>query len=178
MQFNVARLLQGPVGTSQVHTLDAAFALLKDTQTDRVWGRAQITGVIEGVWVNASLEATVTYACSRCLQDFLLGVRFQLDEIYSSVMDVFTGASLPLPEDADPNFTIDSHHVVDITEGVRQSTILALPMKPLCRDDCAGICPDCGVNRNEAHCNCQGRDMDPRWAPLLNGSSLGIGRQE
>jgi len=167
MQFNVARLLKGPVGTNQRHTLNVTFAPDEDTQTDHVQGWACLMRVDQGVWVSGSLEATAVCACSRCLQEFPLSVQFRLDDIYLPVMDVTTGASLPLPEEADPHFTIDGHHVLDITEAVRQSTILALPMKPLCQADCAGICPECGVNRNEARCACQSGGIDPRWAPLL-----------
>ena len=167
MQFNVARLLKESVGTSHRHTIDATFAPLEDTQTDRVWGQLQLMRVSEGVWVSGSLDATATCVCSRCLQDSPLSLRFQLDEIYVPVVDITTGASLPLPEDADASFTIDEHHVLDITEAVRQSIIVALPMKPLCRAECAGICTECGANRNEARCTCKALRIDPRWIPLL-----------
>ena len=169
MQFNVARLLKGPVGTSQYHTLNVTLAPQEDAPAKYVRGWVQLTYVDRGVWVSGALEATAVCACSRCLQDFPLSVQFHLDDIYFPVVDVTTGAPLPLLEDADPDFTIDDHHVLDITEAVRQSTILALPMKALCRADCAGICPECGVNRNEARrCACQSEKIDPRWAPLLN----------
>ena len=171
MQFNVARLLKWSVGTSHRQTLDATFTPLEDTQTNRVWGQLQLIRVNEGVWVSGSLDATVTCVCSRCLQDSPLSLRFQLDEIYVSVVDITTGASLPLPEDADASLTIDEHHVLDITEAVRQSIIVALPMKPLCRADCAGICTECGANLNEASCTCKALRMDPRWIPILKLSS-------
>ena len=167
MQFNVARLLRGPVGTNQYHTLDVTFAPQEGTRIDHIRGRVRLMCVNQGVWVSGALDATVVCACSRCLQVVPLSVQFHLDDIYLPVVGVATGAPLPLSEDIDPNFTIDDHHMLDITEAVRQSTILALPMKPLCQADCAGICPECGVNRNEARCACRSERIDPRWASLL-----------
>lgn len=167
MQFNVAHLLKGPVGTSQQHTLNVTFVPQEDIQIGHVSGWVRFMRVVQGVWVSGSLEATARCTCSRCLQEVPLSVQFQLDDIYFSLVDVTTGTPLHLPDEADPGFTIDDHHVLDITEAVRQSTILALPMKPLCRADCAGICPDCGVNRNEVDCSCKSIGIDPRWAPLF-----------
>lgn len=171
MHFNVAHLLKGPVGTSQQHTVNVTFVPQEDTQIGHVSGRVRLMRVVQGVWVSGSLEATARCTCSRCLKEVPLSVQFCLDDIYFPVVDVATGALLRLPEEADSGFIIDDHHVLDITEAVRQSTILALPMKPLCRADCAGICPDCGVNRNEVDCFCKSIGIDPRWALLLNHST-------
>jgi len=156
------------VGTNQHCTFDVTLEPQQEAQADRVRGVLCLTRVDSGVWVSGALEAMTTCGCSRCLQDFRLSTQLHIDDIYFPVTDITTGAPLPLPEEADLGFTIDQHHVLDITEAVRQSTILALPMKPLCRADCAGICPECGVNRNEATCSCQSGAIDPRWTPLLN----------
>ena len=168
MQFNVAHLLKGSVGTSERHILDLPLVPLEDTQTDQVRGRLSLTRVIDGVWVSGELQVSAVCGCSRCLQDFPISVQFQLDEIYSPVVDVKTGVRLSLPEEAEPNFTVDDHHVLDIAEAVRQLTILATPMKPLCWAECAGICPQCGADRNEVRCVCQSEEIDTGWAPLFN----------
>ncbi|MBI4201254.1 MAG: DUF177 domain-containing protein [Chloroflexi bacterium] len=174
MQFNVAHLLKGPVGTSEHHELDATFVPIEYSRTDRVWGTLCLTSVNNGVWVSGSLKATAVCTCSRCLKDFPIWVQFDLDEIYRPVVEDVTGTPLAASQDVEPGFTIDEHHhVLDITEAVRQSTIVALPMKPLCRDSCAGLCPECGGNRNEAGCTCQGADIDPRWRVLLGLANLG-----
>ena len=167
MRFNVAHLLRGSVGTSRRYSLDFILASAGDTQTDHVWGELQLMCALGGIWVHGLLGATAVCTCSRCLWDFSLSVRFQVDEVYVPVADITTDAFLSLSERTDSNFTIDEHYVLDISEAVRQSVILALPMKPLCLADCAGICPDCGVNRNEAHCHCESEQLDPRWVPLL-----------
>jgi len=55
---------------------------------------------------------------------------------------------------------------MDLTEPVRQALLVALPMKPLCREDCAGICPQCGANRNETQCGPAEETVDDRWSGL------------
>ena len=65
---------------------------------------------------------------------------------------------------ASRTMTIDQ--VLDLSEAVRQYALLALPMKPLCQEDCAGLCPQCGANLNGGSCSC-GRDcISSPWAQL------------
>jgi uncharacterized protein len=63
-------------------------------------------------------------------------------------------------------FTIDEYHVIDLTEAIRQYTLLALPMKLLCREVCAGLCSSCGHNLNQGPCNCLPRDTGLNWSGL------------
>jgi uncharacterized protein len=49
---------------------------------------------------------------------------------------------------------------------VRDALLLDLPAKPLCRDDCAGLCATCGIDRNHGSCDCHTEELDPRWAAL------------
>jgi uncharacterized protein len=69
-------------------------------------------------------------------------------------------------EDLDEALTIDEHHELDLSEVIRQGLWLAAPMDALCRPDCAGICPECGGNRNLGECECSEPAIDPRWAAL------------
>ena len=63
-------------------------------------------------------------------------------------------------------FIIDEHHVLDLSEAVRQYALVVIPMKPVCREDCAGLCPGCGCNLNREQCNCPSQPADPRWLEL------------
>jgi uncharacterized protein len=63
-------------------------------------------------------------------------------------------------------FAIDDGREIDLSEAVRQYILLAMPMKPLCREDCAGLCPRCGCNRNIDSCDCSDSGVDPRFAVL------------
>jgi uncharacterized protein len=55
---------------------------------------------------------------------------------------------------------------IDLGQLVREQFYLSLPMKPLCRQDCAGLCPECGTNLNVSRCECEHRWIDPRMAAL------------
>jgi len=67
-------------------------------------------------------------------------------------------------EDVDISYYTDDQ--IDLIELLREQFYLALPMKPLCREDCRGLCPQCGVNRNTGTCECEPGWEDPRLAPL------------
>ena len=61
---------------------------------------------------------------------------------------------------------IDEHNILDLAEAVRQYALLAMPMKPLCRENCVGLCPTCGCNLNERSCKCPTSPVDPRWVRI------------
>ncbi|HUP28016.1 MAG TPA: DUF177 domain-containing protein, partial [Chloroflexia bacterium] len=63
-------------------------------------------------------------------------------------------------------FDIDANHMMDLSEPVRQAILVALPMKPLCREDCKGLCPNCGANWNDGLCDCTPEQMDNHWVGL------------
>jgi uncharacterized protein len=90
-----------------------------------------------------------------------------IEEEYFPIIDVSSDTPLSLPGELG-SFTIDEHHVLDLTEAIRQYALLAVPMKPLCREDCAGLCPGCGRNLNQGGCDCPPQEADPRWAKLKN----------
>jgi uncharacterized protein len=57
---------------------------------------------------------------------------------------------------------------LDVDEIVKEQILLAVPTRMLCREDCKGICPQCGVDKNTGECNCETKEIDPRWAALKN----------
>jgi uncharacterized protein len=59
-----------------------------------------------------------------------------------------------------------AHDNVDLEPVVREAVMLELPIAPVCREDCKGLCPTCGVNRNDTSCNCDNEVKDPRWSAL------------
>jgi uncharacterized protein len=71
-----------------------------------------------------------------------------------------------ITEEKEGAFTLDSRHILDLGEAIRQHAITNRPMKPLCRPDCRGLCPTCGANRNQQPCECKEASADPRWSAL------------
>jgi uncharacterized protein len=90
----------------------------------------------------------------------------QVEEEFFPTVDVPTGRSLSAPPDVEEGMLIDSNHVLDLSDTIWEYTVTDLPMKPLCRDDCSGLCQFCGMNRNQNSCECANQDIDSRWLPL------------
>jgi len=76
-----------------------------------------------------------------------------------------TGTPLDISDDIG-HFTIDKNHILELNEAIRQYTLLVMPMKPLCREDCFGLCQKCGKNLNQGPCDCPKQEIDPRWSKL------------
>ena len=85
------------------------------------------------------------------------------------MIDINTGVVVRQDDDRDSIFTIDQNHILDLTEAIRQYTVMNLPMKPLCDTNCRGICPNCGIIRVIGHdCDTGALVSDQRWRPLIS----------
>jgi DUF177 domain-containing protein len=104
-------------------------------------------------------------ACSRCLEPFTLPIDSRFDLRYLPV-GAEGGEEDREVSDDDLDASVYRDDQIDLNELLREQFYLALPMKPLCRDDCAGLCPQCGTNRNTEMCGCAPQWEDPRLAPL------------
>lgn len=116
------------------------------------------------VFVRGRLQARVPQTCGRCLEAYQM--------VVTPVVDV---RCVPKPEGRveehelvadDLETDVYDHDTLDLGLLVETETTLGLPMKPLCREGCRGLCPTCGGNRNVTACACQESSPDPRWAPL------------
>jgi uncharacterized protein len=115
------------------------------------------------VFVHGNVAATVPQTCSRCLEAFPARVSAPVD--VRLVPRPATGDSVELgADDLDVDFYQDDQ--LDLARLLETETTLGLPMKPLCREDCRGLCPVCGGNRNAEACACRPQATDPRWAAL------------
>jgi uncharacterized protein len=162
MEFHTAQLLREPTGSRRAYQINEQSP---DMAAGPVEGEVVLLRTDAGVLAIANLRSTVQIACSRCLALARLQVELSIEEEYYPTVDVETGMVLPPPVEATP-FLIDDHHILDLREAVRQQLVLAEPMKPLCREDCAGLCPTCGADLNAGPCRCPAPDVDPRWAAL------------
>ena len=164
MQTNVAQLLKAPVGSIRTFPIDD---VLEESGTEyHVKGELTLIRSTNSILVQGRLETQAHIACSRCAKPFTQKIPLKIQEEFFPTIDIITGAKLPKPEDPG-SFTIDEHHILDLTEAIRQYIITALPMKPLCKEDCAGLCGTCGKDLNQGKCGCTQEEIDPRWAELL-----------
>lgn len=127
---------------------------------------ARIRKLKEEIIVEARLKAEIEMPCSRCLKEH----RQQVDEAFEVIY-------LPEPEEqenvdelelveTDLNVEYYAGETIDLAELAREQLLVLLPLKPLCQEDCAGLCPSCGQDLNEGTCMCPKDVIDPRLAVL------------
>ena len=167
MQYNVAQLLMGPIGESRSYNVEEIYTEASRI-TDRANGPVQVVRTHQGVLVNADLDIQTTLACSRCLGEFVWSSTLYIEEEFFPAVDLHTGRQLQSPTDDEGDQRIDSDHVLDLTEIMRQYAIADMPMKPLCRANCLGLCRACGSNLNQGECNCSDAQVDLRWGALAD----------
>jgi len=172
MQINVAQLLRSPIGSTRDYEVKQVIDVTGDGKGSLVQGKVRLMRTDRGILVKGRLDTEVELTCSRCLSLFGCPLALDIEEEYFPTTDVFSGAPLPLPDEFGC-FTIDEHHELDLTEAILQYALLTMPMKPLCREDCAGLCPHCGHNLNLGACNCPPQEADPRWSELSRLASAG-----
>lgn len=163
MQINVAQLLKEPIGSTRDYDISEAI----DTGNcgHSVEGKVKLTRTNRGILLVGTLHIEIEVACSRCLGLFNCPLTLNMEEEYFPTHEVNSGAPIPVPDEPGC-FTIDEHHILDLTEAVNQYAVMTVPMKPLCRPDCAGLCPQCGHDLNQGQCGCPSREIDVRWSKL------------
>jgi len=168
MRYNVAQLLKEQSGQTRQHALHEDISRIDPdiVPLSTLDGNIQMLRTADGVLVLGQVNTSVELVCSRCLDEFSLPLRFNLEEEFRPTIDIVTGAMLPISEDDETATRIDEHHELDLTEVVRQDILLALPPNPICRTKCLGLCPTCGKNWNEGPCDCKHAEIDPRWQSL------------
>ena len=161
MQINVAQLLKESVGAVRTYEIDET-----NEEGLPIKGTVKLLRTNRSILVTGSLETATRGECSRCLEKYEFPLKIDIEEEYFLTRDPVSGVALPAPTEAGA-FLIDENHILNLSEAVRQYIIMALPMKPVCREDCAGLCPQCGRNLNRGSCDCSPVSLDSRWAPLL-----------
>jgi uncharacterized protein len=168
MQFNVAQLLKEHSGQIRQYTLHEDINQLDPdlTPISTLDGNVQMIRTGDGIFVIGKLHCSLEMNCSRCLEPFALPLQLNLEEEFRPLIDIVTGARLPQTQDDEPATLIDEHHILDLSEVVRQDILLAIPVSPVCRSKCAGLCLTCGKNLNDGPCDCKPDKIDPRLAAL------------
>jgi uncharacterized protein len=119
----------------------------------------RLEAVMEGVLVSGTARAPLSGECARCLEPLTSSIEVDFQELYV-YSDTRSGESA---EDDERRLEGD---LIDLEPVVRDAMVLALPLSPLCQDDCPGLCPDCGVRLADAEPDHDHDAVDPRWAAL------------
>lgn len=160
IKLNVAEIKRRLVG-KKTFAYDLSPEELEITPADMdVVGTVRAEGCISNagdvLLLEAELSAQVRRTCGRCLKEFTTVTK-------ADVLEKFYPASAEnIEKDA---FVYDSD-IVDVTEPLRESLLLAEPIQALCKEDCKGLCPVCGADLNSGDCRCDRFSVDPRLAAL------------
>lgn len=132
-------------------------------------GPLALDGTVEkverGYSLRARVEGTARLRCVRCLSEF--------DFSFSEAVEIELRPETEAPKEDESRLGRDElevrfyrEPVLDLVELAGEQLQLVVPMKPLCRESCQGLCPQCGADRNQGTCSCT-PEVDARWAPLL-----------
>ena len=158
MRFNLASLLGEPVGSKMSFDIDEAQQrLAEDLRVDFVRGTVEFTRTNRGIFVRGHLHSQAQLECARCLETFSQPLDFHLEVQFGLP---------PIKPQEETIFPIGVKGILDLTEALREQILLELPMRPLCKPDCRGLCVECGKNLNEGPCGCVKETIDPRLVRL------------
>jgi uncharacterized protein len=170
LSYNVAGLLREPPGTTRsdhVTIPPADLPIAEDLELAApVVGDIRLARTGRGLIVHGAFDTSLAETCSRCLGPAVTPVHVEIDQEALPTLDIATGTPIDLSEEPDA-LQIDEHHELDLEPPVREAISLAEPIAPLCRADCAGLCPTCGADLNaSADHHHDEDDIDPRLAGL------------
>jgi uncharacterized protein len=118
------------------------------------------------VLVEGSIKLTLQSACSRCLENVILSVNPEFSFCLSPAHSQEFSPEVELQrEDLDIAFYSDD--AIDISQIIQNQIVLSLPLNPVCKEECKGLCPQCGMNKNHETCECSGEALiNPKMAIL------------
>jgi len=188
VKIDVRGLLGSP-GEQRAHRASVAVRILRPASSELAVDPAEVdltlTATPQGVLVQGTINAVAHLTCGRCLIAYTESVEAEFAHLYvirsgpdpagqqvrefgAGVLDAESGEEVHLPlssdEDLDTSPLVDG--CVDLGPVLAEVLDLALPMKPLCREDCPGLCPTCGRSLDSGGCDCKTEDIDPRLAAL------------
>ena len=114
--------------------------------------------------LSAEIEAKAKFRCDRCLEEFETALRPKMRSVY-----VWNETKSSEFSEEDIHLLAHRDHIIDLTDDVKECLLLAVPLKVVCRENCAGLCSSCGKNLNlmpSGVCDCPPKEMDPRWNKL------------
>jgi len=154
---NIAELLRRAGSTREVEKqVDASEFNFSDERIvagSKVAVDLTLEALTDGIVVRGVLQADWRCECRRCLRSLSGRAEVEVQELYQLVI-------------SDPDAYPISGEQLDLLEMTRENVLLAVPLAPLCRVDCPGLCPQCGADLHTSPCSCASEVRDERWAAL------------
>jgi uncharacterized protein len=143
LRINVGFLLNQPVGTyREIPCEFESLNLWEELPASAFSGMARVSKTGQGILVEADFQAMTGVECVRCLSEFQQLIHTEFQELYAFESNQVTDSGLILAKDGN----------IDLAPLIREYLLLEVPIKPICRPDCRGLCLECGANLNETAC--------------------------
>lgn len=127
----------------------------------KVSTKVTLNKLSDQIIMDVSSELSAEFECDRCTCKFANKISSNYQMIYMMKNDKLES------EDINVTFINRETDKISLDNDVREFAILSIPMKKLCKDDCKGLCPRCGVDLNFEKCKCQKEEINPVWLPLI-----------
>ena len=155
---DVGELVRAPGSVDRLrfseHVEGLSTGLTRVDTDDVVHFDLTVQSIEDGIIVRGPVHGRFHASCKRCLVEISDTFSFEAAEVYRPPRDVWEEGYVVADEKIDLGYL------------VRDNVLIELPRDPVCREDCAGLCPRCGANLNEGDCACVDDDVDVRWGPL------------
>ena len=166
MRIEPDKLKEIGVRFSHVYQVGELLLGEKDAQ---MAGPAEVQGTIDRrgneVELRGSLRAKIDVPCGRCLQPVAVAVNTEFQERFTPAVSWRAEPQHELSEE-DLNLSVFDGEAIELNDLVREEILLAMPGHVLCREDCKGLCPICGIDKNLSSCQCETKEIDSRWQKL------------
>jgi uncharacterized protein len=138
------------------------------TLAEPIEGRVHLGRTNRGLLVDADFSTTLATQCARCLRDITVPLAFEIHDEALPAIDIHSGRVLTIsPEDEELGvIRLTPHHELDLEQPIREAILLALPIAPLDREDCPGLCVVCGLPLDEGDHDHPDDEIDPRLEAL------------
>lgn len=170
MFLHIRQLQMGPVRFNETlapGAIEFFDQQLRQAAPAAAIGKAELSEALMEIRVRGHLTTRMEIACDRCLEPAIFSIDTDFDLVYRPSTYEPSTEEVNL-EDTETEVGFYEGDGLELSDVLREQILLSLPMQRICRDDCKGICPVCGQNRNLVDCRCQAVTADDRWAGLKN----------
>ncbi len=144
LRINVGFLLHAPIGTYRdIHFEFPVLTLEDDLEVKELSGMVRISRTPQGMLMQGEFRAETGAECVRCLNNFMQPLATSFNELYAFDLRSVSDSGLLVPEDGN----------IDLAPLVREYLLIEVPISPICRPECKGLCPECGENLNQVTCD-------------------------
>ena len=157
LRLNVGFIVAQSAGFSRDFPFDLPqINIPPDLHLSSLAGMVRSTRTPQGILLQVEIQSKIDLECVRCLSEFQQMLKTSFTELYAFSQRYVTDSGLIMPETG----------IIDLEPLLREYILLEIPISPLCRSDCKGLCPICGNNLNETTCQHEDDAGDPRLASL------------